>query len=268
MFRHLIVSPISLLTIILCFSSLTFHNLQSQNHFNYFGDELLTFRHGHNWIASQGIDVIYEVIKTGEAGRVNSYQFDHNGLPEKIIRGNWNETWKPGDTLEWERGTDFLYVMKDLFLRQESFHLIKNEKGKWDTLSTSVRYINFFNRPNYSNSEGVKLEYYFDNNNRLIQMELKYSSKANTIIELSYESSRLNEVMEFRKVNGHRKLLRSAEYVYDNYNRPSKILALREEQLRIVEIDYGTDGYPIAKRVIENEKIVKDIEYIYIHKDN
>lgn len=256
-------SGLSAFLLIASLSVLPVNCISAQINHNFFGDEFLTQRENHHWITSTQIKELY-VLKNDPVSEIASVvwiEFDHNGLPVKKYTGDVSNSWKPGDELNFHTLEDYLYIMRDLFLRQEVTEINLNENENRDTVNQRISYINFFNRDQYQTPEGTLLKFQFVSGNMLTQI-LAESDTNSHFLELSYEDKVPNKITEkYRKKMGPTETLRTAHYAYDENMLPTEITILEGESTVRLKMKYDKRAIPLSKTIFKNG--IKTGENVY-----
>nr|MBS0038200.1 hypothetical protein [Saprospiraceae bacterium] len=251
----------SLLIVSLSVLPITYTSAQI-NH-NFFGDEFLTHRENHHWIKSNQIKELHLLKKdpVSEIASVVWIEFDHNGLPVKKYTGDVSNSWKPGDELNFHTLEDYLYIMRDLFLRQEVTEINLKENEKRDTVNQRISYINFFNRDQYVTPDGILLQYQFVSGNRLTQIKAESDTNSH-YFEVSYEDKVPNKITEkYREKMGPAEILRTALYHYDENMLPTEITILEGESTVRLKMKYDERTIPLSKTIFKNG--IKTGENVY-----
>lgn len=227
----------------------------------------MTFRENNSWIVANSVKEIWEKTVHFSDGKceLRKYNFDHNGLPIVIVTAVADSNWIPGESFTAEVEYQFTYVMDDLFLRRESS--MRNVRGlmKRENIFSEVKYINYFNRTHYKNSEGLEMEFLLTPGGRPLEIRISRPDKTANLYNMSYQSSRLLTVEElFICKDGEKTEMRSATYEYDRHNRPKRILIENgESNLTIMEFSYDQRAFPEKKTVYEDGKLKKKVFYYY-----
>ncbi len=228
---------------------------------------MMTIRENNSWIVANSIKEIYELIVDKKAAKaeVRKYTFDHNGLPILIISATVDTNWVPSSGFDAEVEYRFMYIMEDLFLRRESE--LRNFKGlmKRENIFSEIKYVNYFNRPHFSNGKGLDMNFYFTPGGRPLEIKIHNSPAADIHYHFSYQSNRLGQVIKLEGIGGKKLVeLQSAIYEYDRNNRPESIRITRDgAEIRVIEIDYDQRAFPVKKTFFEKEEIVKEVRYFF-----
>lgn len=213
---------------------------------NFFMDGFGTHRENHSFLTANNVGKIYELredVKTGEKILMVS-RYDHNGLPvyQKFFETSEEEPWEPNDR-PFEQ-IDYLYIMENLFLMRQKTRLKLQEDNR-DTVDVSMDYINFFQRSEKLMEDGTSLQYQYKNDNQLQTLVAVFPDSSIFKLEVNYLYGRAKEVNEMKKEpGGYLQVVRTAEYVYDQLNRPFMVTIMEGESVKKATIEYDSQGMP------------------------
>lgn len=220
--------------------------VQAQYLENFFMDGFGTHRENHSFLNANNVGKIYELredMSTGEKVLIVT-QFDHNGLPvsQKFFEASDEQAWEPnGQPFE---QVDYLYIMENLFLKREK-RRVKMRGENRDTVSLDVDYINFFQRKEKSLEDGTSLKYEYINDNQLKSFVTIFPDSGVHKLEVNYLYGRVKEANELKKLpGGTMHTVRSAEYAYNELNRPMEVNIVEGESIRQALIEYDSLGLP------------------------
>ena len=244
-------------------------SIQAQVQHNFFGDDYLSFRENHNWIANSRIEKLYVVKEELETNELKAIviQYDHNGLPVLEQVGRVDSDWSPGEEMEHLAEKHFMYVMDELFLRQEITEIEHRGGSAGDTLSRDLRFINYFNRPQYETRDGQVFKFEFAPGGKISKMEIQTRDN-NKFFRFDYQENQLISVAEERIAGGgDTALVRVAEYDYDYSHRPSEIVVRVGDQITRTELSYDRHSLPESAVIYKNDQPVEKQRFFFVRKE-
>ncbi len=242
---------------------------QAQVQHNFFGDDYLSFRENHNWIANSRIEKLYVVKEELETNELKAVviHYDHNGLPVLEQVGRVDSDWSPGEEMEHLAERHFMYVMDELFLRQEITKIEHRGGSAGDTLSRSLRFINYFNRGQYETRDGQVFKFEFAPGSKISKIEIQ-TGENNKFLHFDYQNSQLISVAEERILSGgDTVLVRVAEYEYDYSHRPSEIVVRAEDQIKRTVLRYDRHAFPESAEIYKNDELVQKQRFFFVRKE-
>lgn len=246
----------------------------SQNNWNYFGADLLSFRENAEWIKKNNIETIYEFdylqSDNGRLHIIDKYSFDSNGLLKSVYQSPpyFYVNWEVNDSMEFAAFRKYHYDKIDSLYRQTIIFYLRHENGLIDSLTRRIQYISVDKVHHSKLPDNEELIFDYDSKGNCIsftQISELFGKPDTLITKLIYKKGLLTEAKQENKVQ-HFWGLNSAKYYYNKKKQMTKMVVLGNPEEITYKYYYDKNNFIIKKEMYFEDRPAGYSEYIYICK--